>query len=229
MATKKWGETSNTGGGGSDIQRLNVSELKAGGEVTIRLIGDVLPNYVHWVQTTNGWRTRNACNFDRNTESFDESVENPINKHIVPQFDRAAAQFAYVTNVIKRNPDGTNDGVFLMELKQSIYRQVVDYAKKTKEFGDPSDSETGYDFTIQKVSTGPKKQNVKYQLFPSRTNTPLTDEEKALPLFDLEKLHRQETPDEQLAWIRENTSFLAMDTGSDIPGDETGDEDVPFG
>ena len=225
MATKRWGETKAPKTGSLDeIRRLSVKDLKPKESFRIRLVGDVLPNYVHWISTNNGWRTRNACNFNRDLEDFDPDIDNPIERLVVPQMERAACQFAYVTNVINRE-DGQ---VYLFELKQSIYKQIVDYASKTDEFGDPSNPDSGYDFTVEKISTGPKKQNVKYQLYPTRNNTPLTDEEKDLKLYDLEKLHKQETPDEQITWLRENTQFLAIEVGSDVPSDQTSSDDVPF-
>ncbi len=73
---------------------------------------------------------------------------------------------------------------------------------------------------------------------PGRSNAPLTDEQlKKIDedKQDLGKLYKQETPEEQLQWIRENTDYITGDLGPDDSKGPDGagegfdpNDDVPF-
>ena len=59
-------------------------------------------------------------------------------------------QFAYVCNVIDRK----DNQIKLFDLKATIYRQIVDFARDG-EYGNPADETSGYDITIVKEKTEP--------------------------------------------------------------------------
>lgn len=228
----KWTETNapKTGGGG-DIPRLDWKNLAADGKPwRIRLVGDLLPNYIYWLENKEGGkRTRNVTNFNRSTEEFDNSVDDPIARLVKPRNPKIEPQFAYVTKVINRE-DGKE---YILELKATVYKSIVQFAQDP-DWGDPTHPEKGYDFKVEKKRTGPLPQNVKYVLTPSRLTTPLSDEEKAMlksSSIDLAKLYKQETPEEQIQWLRENTNYLNIDIGN-IPSNsqvqDTPEDDVPY-
>ena len=195
------------GGQKRDIQRLSLGM----GNTRIRLVGDVMPRYVYWVTTKEGKKIPVEClEFQRSTETFDNSVENPF-KEIDEAVFSDKPQFAYVCNVIDRN-DGS---IKLFDLRMTIYGQIVDFATDP-EYGSPADDANGYDLTIKKESTGPLPQNVKYTIVPGRGSTPLTEEEKALELFDVDKIHKRPTYAEQKEWLLKNTSYFMTDVGSEF-------------
>jgi hypothetical protein len=225
----KWTDTNAPkSGSGTEFRRMDWRNLVANGPGwKIRLVGDLLPNYLYWVKAKEGPRTRNVTNFNRMSETFDSTIDDPIKRLITPKDPKVLHQFGYATNVINR-ADGL---IYLLELKQTVYAGILEYAKKANEgYGDPADPETGYDLTIEKKKTGPLKQNVKYGVTPSRNNTPLTEEEQVLELYNLAKLYKQETPDEQIAWLRENTLYLDINVAGDTPANGGFDpnDDVPF-
>ena len=58
-----------------EIERLTLPI----GDTKIRLIGDVMPRYCYWVVTTEGKKMPVEClGFSRETESFDNSAQDPF-------------------------------------------------------------------------------------------------------------------------------------------------------
>lgn len=232
-ATKSWGATQAPKTGGGNVNRADWRELGNNVQWRIRLFGGVLPNMIYWVKTRDGNRTRSICNFNRETEQFDSSIDDPIGKYVSPRDEKCRPQFNYVTKCIFRNPGARPDEVKVLELKQTVYNAIADLAKNP-DWGDPTDDENGYDLVIEKKKTGPLPQNVKYIVTPSRKNSPITPEERKMIEADgtnLAKLYKQDTPPEQMAWLKENTDYLSM--GGVGVADTEGfnfdpNEDVPF-
>ena len=116
-----------------EIQRMTMNL----GDNKIRLVGDVMPRYCYWVTTTEGRKMPVEClEFSRETESFDNSADNPF-KEIDEAVYSDKPQFSYVCNVIDR-ADGQ---IKLFDLRSTIYSQIVDYAANP-EYGNPADAST---------------------------------------------------------------------------------------
>ena len=198
-----------------EIERMTMNI----GDNKLRLIGDVLPRYCYWVTTTEGRKMPVEClEFSRETESFDSSAANPF-KEIDEVVFSDKPQFSYVCNVIDR-ADGK---IKLFDLRSTIYSQIVDYASNP-EYGNPADPVTGYDLTVKKEKTGPLPQNVKYTTIPARASVKLTEEEIKLELFDLSRIYKRQTYDEQKEWLMQNTAFFAGDVGDEFKADEEVDD-----
>ena len=129
-----------------DIQRLSMGL----GDTKIRLIGDVMPRYCYWVVTKEGKKMPVEClQFDREKETFIASNKDPF-KELDADVYSEKPQFSYVCNVIDRS----DNSIKLLDLRQTIYAQIVDYATNP-DYGNPSDAAGGYDLTIKKEKTGP--------------------------------------------------------------------------
>lgn len=199
-------------GGSRDIQRLRIEAA----ETRVRFIGDVLPRYVYWVTTTEGKRIPLEClSFDRDSEQFSSKNKDPFTELNEAVFDEKPT-FSYVCNVIDRK-DGQ---VKLMDLKTTIYKQIIDYAVNP-EYGNPSDPEQGYDITIKKEKTGPLPQNVKYTVMPSRNTVPLTAAEQELETYSLDTIFKRQTYEEQKEWLLKNTDYFSEEVALDLNSTET--------
>lgn len=205
---------------GGNSERREIKRLKLGNETRIRLTGPLLPRYTYWVTTTEGRKMPVEClEFDRETESFNSSAENPF-KEIDEDVYKEKPSFAYVCNVIDR-ADGE---VKLFDVKSTIYSQIVDLASNP-EYGSPADTANGYDITIKREKTGPLPQNVKYSVIPARGNSPLTEAERELELYDLDKIFKRQTYDEQKTWLLDNTNLFAGDVSDEFnASDESADD-----
>jgi hypothetical protein len=67
-------------------------------------------------------------------------------------------------------------------------------------------------------------QNVKYTVIPARNNSPLTDEEKELELYDLNAIFKRQTYDEQKEWLLQNTTLFAGDVSDEFKPSESVDD-----
>lgn len=199
-------------GSGRDIQRLRVD----GAETRVRFVGDVLPRYVYWITTAEGKRMPLEClSFERESEQFTSRNRDPFKELNESVFDEKPT-FSYVCNVIDR-ADGQ---VKLMDLKTTIYKQIIDYATNV-EYGNPSDPEQGYDIIIKKEKTGPLPQNVKYTVMPSRNAVPLTKEESEMDLYNLDTLFKRPTYEDQKEWLLKNTNYFSEDVALDLNSTES--------
>jgi len=199
------------GGQKRDIVRLPMKM----GDNKIRLVGDLLPRYVYWVITKEGRKIPVEClKFDRETETFNNNAEDPFDEIDEAVFSDKP-QFAYVCNAIDRS-DGQ---VKLYDLRSTVYGQIVDYAKDP-EYGPPTDEVNGYNFNVKKESTGPLPQNVKYTVVAGRGNAPLTEEEKAMELYELDNIMKRPTYDEQKAWLLKNTTYFMAEVTDEFKATE---------
>ena len=82
----------------------------------------------------------------------------------------------------------------------------------------------GQYITIKKEKTGPLPQNVKYSIIPARNNAPLSDVEKELELFDLSKIYKRQSYDEQKEWLLQNTAYFAGDVSDEFKPAEDVDD-----
>ena len=166
------------------------------GDTKIRLVGELMPRYVYWITTTEGKRMPVEClSFSRET------------------------QFAYICNIIDRR-DGQ---IKIFDLKSTIYRQIVDFAGNP-EYGNPAHPDTGYDITVKKEKTGPLPQNVKYTCLPARASTALTEEEKKAELFELNRIYKRQTYEEQKKWMLDNTALFASTTTDEFVPQENAED-----
>jgi hypothetical protein len=198
-----------------DIERVTLGM----GDTKVRLVGEVMPRYCYWIVTKDGKKMPLEClQFDRASESFNASIKDPF-KEIDPDVYSDKPQFAYVCNVIDR-ADGK---VKLLDLRSTIYSQIVDYATNP-DYGSPADADNGYDLTIKKEKTGPLPQNVKYTVIPARNNSSLKPEEREAELFELDKIFKRQTYDEQKQWLIENTTLFAGDVSDEFKPSEGVDD-----
>lgn len=201
-------------GNSKDIERIRID----GPDTRIRFVGPVLPRYVYWVVTNEGKKYPVEClSFDRDSEQF-TGTRDPIKE--IPEYVYAdKPQFAYVCNVIDRK----DSKMKLLDLKTTIYKQLVDYALNP-DYGSPADEDNGYDITIKREKTGPQPQNVKYTVMPSRNTIPLKQEEKELELFNLEAIFKRQSYEEQKEWLLKNTAYFTEEVASDLNSTESMDD-----
>jgi hypothetical protein len=209
---KAKGATGSGNGQRREIERLNLPN----GEVKIRLVGEVLPRYVYWVVTKEGKKMPVEClQFDRQRETFNNSIKDPM-KEVSEEIYAEKPQFAYICNVIDR----TDNKVKIFDLRSTIYKQIVDYATNP-DYGNPADDDAGYDITVKKEKTGPLPQNVKYSIIPARNNSALSTADKALELFELDKIYKRPTYEEQKQWLLQNTTYFDGSTSDEFRPSET--------
>jgi len=200
---------------------INLSKLQEGESIKIRLVGEVLPNYRYWVTTRDGKKKPKLTPFfNRETESI--SSEDPL-------LGNAQKEFFYVCNCLVRG-NGSPEMKILI-LKSTVYQYLYSLALDD-EYGDPADPVTGYDIVITKERTGPKPMNVKYNCRPGRGSTPLTPEEQALELYNLEELYNPGTKSDYVAWVKENTAYLDTEMLNEAYGQPDAnvkpESDIPF-
>lgn len=199
-----WDKTKGSVNTGGNQERREIKRLVLqNGDNKVRLVGEVLPRYVYWVTTKEGKKYPVEClSFDRQREIFDNSMKDPI-KEINEEIYSEKPQFAYVCNIINRKDSMVN----IFDLRSTIYKQVVDYAVNP-DYGNPADETTGYDLNIKKEKTGPLAQNVKYTIIPARNSTALSEADKSLELYELDKIFKRPTYEEQKKWLLENTTYF---------------------
>jgi hypothetical protein len=209
--TTSWGDvTAPATGSSKDIVRIDFKNVT---EIKVRLLGGVLPRYVYWVVTKEGKKRSIEClSFNRETKAFDPNLPDPI-KEVAPEIlgEAGKPQFSYAAQLINRQ---TGQIALFDPIKKQAYDELVALAKNP-EYGNPADPVKGYDVTISKVRTGPLPQNVKYKVQPSRENSPLTDKEKELELYDLDKILKRPTYEEQKKWLIENTLYFMPAAGKE--------------
>lgn len=191
-----------------------------------RIIGSVVPGYKYWLKTRDDMPVPMDClGFNRETEVFDNKVEDMIRKY----FPEKKCSWAYQSFVIDRS-DGK---VKLFDHKKKLFEAILDAAKK--KMGDPTDPETGWDVEFTRTKTGPLAYNVEYRLEAfALENSPLSDEDKeaiaeAGVIEDIAKLP---TPAEQEAFIKGYIlpeEEVDEDVANELDaGVNPGDDDIPM-
>jgi len=166
------------------------------GENRFRIIGNVIPGYKYWLKTRDDTNVPMDClGFNRETEVFDNSVEDMIRKY----YPEKKCSWAYQSFVIDR----TDGEVKLFDHKKKLFESILDAAKK--KFGDPTDPEKGWDIVFTRKKTGPKAFNVEYNLETFELeNSALTeaDLEAIKEAGVIEDIATLPTPAEQEAFIK---------------------------
>lgn len=67
-------------------------------------------------------------------------------------------------------------------------------------------------------------QNVKYTVIPGRSSSALSAEDRELELFELDKIFKRQTYDEQKQWLLEHTDLFAGDVGDEFKANEGVDD-----
>lgn len=188
--------------------RKEITRHKLDNQFRFRLTGGVLPRYIYWVTTKEGKKHPLEClSFDRATEQFTDAPD-PV-KEIPAEIYNDKPQFAYVCQGYDQNKK-----LGIIDLKVTIYKGIVAYARNP-EYGNPADTEAGYDLTVIKEKTGPLPMNVKYSIQPSPIKKPLTPEQKEEEPYDLESIYKRPTYEEQKRWLLENTVYFANTSGEE--------------
>ena len=122
------------------------------GDNKIRLVGDILPRYVYWVEGENKKQIPMEClAFNRETETFDNAETDWVKKY----HPEKRCGWAYAIQCI-------HDGeIKILNLKKKLMEQIKLAAD---DLGDPTDPDTGWDVHFRRVKTGPNVYNVDYQL-----------------------------------------------------------------
>lgn len=202
-------------GGG---ERREILRVKLGeGDNKLRLVGDVMPRYVYWVTTKEGRKMPVEClRFDRETQEFNDSIKDPVKEIPEEVFSDNKPQFAFVCNAI----DLKDKVIKLFDLRATIFKEITTIAGDP-DYGNPADAKNGYDINVFKEKTGPLPQNVKYRVIPARNNRELSEEELELELYELDKIFKRPTYEEQKKWLIENTTYFAGEAGDEfVPEDE---------
>lgn len=183
------------------------------GDQTIRLVGDIVPRYCYWKQSTDGKNTSVEClGFDRDLEKF-TNIEKDWFQHYFPDIK---CSWSYVGRAI--NPEDHSKTI-LIPLKKKMYQQIQEVAK---ELGDPTDPTKGWDCIINRKKTGSHNYNVEYTLKQLKCKNRALDDEELAAIENMEPIDNlvlRQSPEEQKAFI-EKVFF------SDPENTETDDEAV---
>lgn len=188
----------------------------ADGDNKLRLVGDILPRYVYWVEGENKKQIPLEClAFNRETETFD-NVETDWVKKYHPE---KRCGWAYAIQCIHEGE------IKILNLKKTLMEQIKLAAD---DLGDPTDPETGWDVHFRRVKTGPNVYNVDYQLQALKCKPrPLTDSEQSLVagLKSMDEILPRPTADQQKTFLES----VAEESG--VPTEvskELEAEDLPY-
>lgn len=129
------------------------------GKNRIRLLGEVLPRYMYWVQGADKKVPVECLSFDREEERFDNSQPDPVKD----KFPELNCNYSYVAQVY----DYAEGKIKIFSFKKTVMDKVVDQISDPDSpfYGrDPADLEEGFDIVFTKKKTGPKHFNVDYDL-----------------------------------------------------------------
>ena len=162
------------------------------GANTFRIVGDILPRYLYWINTPDGKNLPFEClAFDRNEEAFVRRERDWV-REFYPDLN---CSWSYATQCLVEGAEGPE--LKVLPLKKKLWEQIITAAE---DLGDPTDVDNGWDIVFKRVKTGPKSFNVEYQLQVLKCkNRPLTEEERELikSLKSTEEIFPRETPDQQ--------------------------------
>jgi hypothetical protein len=188
-----------------NFKKINGKAKKGGAELltlvdgdnTFRMVGDIVARYNYWVQGSNDKNIPMEClGFDRESESF-KNLEKDWVRHYFPELK---CSWAYAVMAIDR-ADGK---LKLLNLKKKMFEQILTVAE---ELGDPTDTATGWDITVNRKKTGPLAFNVEYTVKQMKIKaTPLSeaDNELIAELKPIDQIVARPTSDEQKIFIEQN-------------------------
>ena len=146
------------------------------GDNKVRLVGDILPRYVYWINGENNKNIPMEClGFNRDTETFENKETDWVRKY----HPEKKCGWAYAIQCI-------HDGeVKILNLKKKLLEQIMLAAE---ELGDPTNQETGWDVHFKRVKTGPQVYNVEYQLQVLKCKVRALDSEEAALVAKLQSM-----------------------------------------
>ena len=188
------------------------------GDNKVRLVGDILPRYVYWINGENNKNIPMEClGFNRDTETFENKETDWVRKY----HPEKKCGWAYAIQCI-------HDGeVKVLNLKKKLLEQIMLAAE---ELGDPTDPETGWDVHFKRVKTGPQVYNVEYQLQVLKCKVRALDNDEAALVAGLQSMDDilpRPTAESQKEFL-EN---LMSESAGSIPNDveeELKTEDLPY-
>jgi hypothetical protein len=158
------------------------------GDMSFRLVGDILARYVYWVKGENDKNIPMEClAFDRDEERFANKEKDWV-KVFFPDLN---CSWSYATQCI----DGGK--IKVVNLKKKLWEQIVTAAE---DLGDPTDPDTGWDVVFVRKKTGPHVFNVEYTLKVLKCKpSPLSAGDKALiaDLKSMDEVMTRPTPEAQ--------------------------------
>jgi len=200
------------------FKKINGKAKKGGAELltlvdgdnTFRMVGDIVARYNYWVASPEGKNLPMECvGFDRESESF-KNLEKDWVRHYFPELK---CSWAYAVMAIDR-ADGK---LKLLNLKKKMFEQILTVAE---ELGDPTDTEAGWDITVNRKKTGPLAFNVEYtvkQMKLKATTLSEADLELIKDLKPIDQIVVRPTPDEQKTFIEGNIlGNKEEDTSSEV-------------
>ena len=184
----------------------------------VRLVGDILPRYVYWINGENNKNIPMEClGFNRDTETFENKETDWVRKY----HPEKKCGWAYAIQCI-------HDGeVKVLNLKKKLLEQIMLAAE---ELGDPTDPETGWDVHFKRVKTGPQVYNVEYQLQVLKCKVRALDKDEAALVAGLQSMDDilpRPTAESQKEFL-EN---LMSESAGSIPNEveeELKTEDLPY-
>ena len=188
------------------------------GDNKVRLVGDILPRYVYWINGENNKNIPMEClGFNRDTETFENKETDSVRKY----HPEKKCGWAYAIQCI-------HDGeVKVLNLKKKLLEQIMLAAE---ELGDPTDPETGWDVHFKRVKTGPQVYNVEYQLQVLKCKVRALDKDEAALVAGLQSMDDilpRPTAESQKEFL-EN---LMSESAGSIPNEveeELKTEDLPY-
>lgn len=212
----KFGESK----GQAQKSNINQYTMKAG-DNRVRLVGDLLPRYVYWIEGENNKNIPFEClSFDRQTETFNNKEKDWVREF----YPDLKCGWAYAVQCI--DPDDGEVKVF--NLKKKLMEQILTTAE---DLGDPTDPETGWDICFKRVKTGPLAYNIEYQLQVikcQQAKGPLTDEQREAikDLKSMDEIIVRPTPDAQKELLERLQGQNASDETTDQEAISEFDADV---
>jgi hypothetical protein len=186
------------------------------GQNSVRLVGDIVPRYVYWVEGQNGKNLPFEClSYDRNAESFTNLEQD----HVQEFFPDKQCTWAYAGLCID------NGQLKILNHKKKLYQQILVAAQ---DLGDPTDPDNGWDIVYDRKKTGPNAYNVEYTLLSLKCKPrPLTDEEKeaTIDMKSMDEILARPTPDAQKALLMKITGTETEEMDDSTEGEFDDDND----
>lgn len=190
------------------------------GENKVRFFGGIVGRYIYWIPNPDGTKSPVEClQFDRETQLFNNSVEDPVKKH----FPDLKPEWAYASLCIDLKD--ADRKVCIFNHKKKLFNQISSAAA---DLGDPSDPENGWSVVFDKKKVGPKVFNVEYQLNVlrcSREQGPLSESDREL--FDKHPSIEEVLKRPTAADIEKYITEVLTGGGKSSSGKESVDEEIP--